>query len=91
MRVFVALDIDDTIRARLEVFLDGVRGFASDARWVRPESMHVTLKFIGEKPSASVDEIKRALGGIRGHRELGGRWTRTGAWLPGDYAGREAG
>jgi 2'-5' RNA ligase len=65
MRVFVALDIDDTIRARLEVFLDGVRGFASDARWVRPESMHVTLKFIGEKPSASVNEIKRALGGIR--------------------------
>jgi RNA 2',3'-cyclic 3'-phosphodiesterase len=65
MRVFVALDIDDAIRARLEVFLDGVRGFAPEARWVRPESMHVTLKFIGEKPSEAVEEIKQALGTVR--------------------------
>ena len=65
MRVFVALDIDDAIRERLEQFLDGVRGFAPEVRWVRPESMHVTLKFIGEKSSEAVDEIKQALGGIR--------------------------
>ena len=65
MRVFVALDIDDSIRARLEKFLDGVRGFAPEARWVRPESMHVTLKFIGEKPAETVEEIKQALSGIR--------------------------
>ena len=65
MRVFVALDIDDSIRTRLEKFLDGVRGFAPEARWVRPESMHVTLKFIGEKPAEMVEEIKQALKGIR--------------------------
>jgi RNA 2',3'-cyclic 3'-phosphodiesterase len=65
MRVFVALDIDDSIRARLEKFLDGVRGFTPEARWVRPESMHVTLKFIGEKPVETVEEIKQALSGIR--------------------------
>jgi RNA 2',3'-cyclic 3'-phosphodiesterase len=65
MRVFVALDIDDAIRARLEQFLDGVRGFATEVRWVRPESMHVTLKFIGEKSSDTVDEIKQALSAIR--------------------------
>jgi 2'-5' RNA ligase len=65
MRVFVALDVDDAIRARLEQFLDGVRGFATEVRWVRPESMHVTLKFIGEKSSDTVDEIKQALSAIR--------------------------
>jgi RNA 2',3'-cyclic 3'-phosphodiesterase len=65
MRVFIALDIDDAIRVRLEQFLDGVRGFAPDARWVRPESMHVTLKFVGEKSSEAVEEIKQALGAIR--------------------------
>ena len=65
MRVFVALDLDNAIRSRLELFLDGVRGFAPDARWVRPESMHVTLKFIGERPSDAVEEIKRALAAIR--------------------------
>ena len=65
MRVFVALDIDDAIHRRLQLFLDGVRGFAPDARWVRPESMHVTLKFIGEKPAGAIAEIKQTLSGIR--------------------------
>ena len=61
MRLFVALDIDDDIRGRIARFLDGVREFAPDARWVRPESLHVTLKFIGEKPEEEVEKIKRAL------------------------------
>ena len=61
MRLFIALDIDEAIRERLTRFLDGVREFAPDARWVRPESLHVTLKFIGEKPTQTVEQIKQAL------------------------------
>jgi RNA 2',3'-cyclic 3'-phosphodiesterase len=68
MRIFVALDIDDAIRARVKLFLDGVSGFASEARWVRPESMHVTLKFIGEKSLEAVEEIKQALGEVSAGR-----------------------
>jgi RNA 2',3'-cyclic 3'-phosphodiesterase len=64
MRLFVALDIDDSIRNHIARFLDGVRGFAPDARWVRPESLHVTLKFIGEKSEDEVEKIRRALGTI---------------------------
>jgi 2'-5' RNA ligase len=66
MRLFIALDIDDGIRERLQRFVEGVSGFASEARWVRPESMHVTLKFIGEKPVESVEEIKRAVSAVKG-------------------------
>ncbi len=65
MRIFVALDIDDAIRQRIQRFMEGVSGFAPDARWVRPESLHVTLKFIGEKPVETVEEIKRVLSLIR--------------------------
>jgi RNA 2',3'-cyclic 3'-phosphodiesterase len=64
MRIFIALDIDDAIRQRIQRFMDAVAGFAPDARWVRPESLHVTLKFIGEKPSETVEEIKRSLSGV---------------------------
>jgi 2'-5' RNA ligase len=64
MRLFVALDIDEHIRGRIAVFLDGVRGFAPDARWVQPESLHVTLKFIGEQPEADVEKITQALESI---------------------------
>jgi 2'-5' RNA ligase len=65
MRIFIALDIDDAIRQRIQRFMEGVSGFAPDARWVRPESLHVTLKFVGERSNESVEEIKRALSGIR--------------------------
>jgi RNA 2',3'-cyclic 3'-phosphodiesterase len=65
MRVFIALDIDDAIRDRIARFVEGVSGFAPDARWVRPESLHVTLKFIGEKSEDDVEKIKRELEKIR--------------------------
>ena len=65
MRIFIALDIDNAIRERIQLFMEGVQGFAPEARWVRPESLHVTLKFIGEKPPETVEEIKRALSTIQ--------------------------
>jgi len=61
MRLFIALDIDDAIRERITRFLEGVHNFAPDARWVKAESLHVTLKFIGEQPDAAVETIKQAL------------------------------
>lgn len=64
MRIFIALDIDAAIRQRIELFMNGVRGFAPDARWVRPESLHVTLKFVGNKSSEEVDAISQSLARI---------------------------
>jgi 2'-5' RNA ligase len=64
MRIFIAFDLDDAIRARIELFMDGVRGLAPDARWVRPESLHVTLKFIGNKSAEDAEEIKQAVSQI---------------------------
>lgn len=46
-------------------FVDGVRNFAPEARWVKLGSMHVTLKFIGEKPAEFVTTLAEALRGIR--------------------------
>jgi 2'-5' RNA ligase len=66
MRLFIALDIDDGISQRIQQFVEGVSGFASEARWVRPESMHVTLKFLGEQREESVGAIKRAVAAVNG-------------------------
>lgn len=64
MRLFIALDIETVIRESIARFMQGVREFAPDARWVRPESLHVTLKFIGERPAEDVMESKRSLSQI---------------------------
>jgi RNA 2',3'-cyclic 3'-phosphodiesterase len=65
MRLFVALDINDDIRNRIARYLEGVRGFAPDERWMRSESLHVTLKFIGETPAEDVERIRETLGTIK--------------------------
>lgn len=61
MRIFIGIDLDPEIRARIARFLEGVEGFAPDARWVSPESLHVTLKFIGEQAPERVQAIAERL------------------------------
>ena len=48
MRISVGIDIRRNAR-EVARFLQGVSPFAPEARWVRPESLHITLKFIGEQ------------------------------------------
>jgi RNA 2',3'-cyclic 3'-phosphodiesterase len=48
MRLFVALDIPGEIRAKISAYVDELRRIAPEEKWVRPESYHLTLKFIGE-------------------------------------------
>jgi len=66
MRIFIGIDLDPEIRAGIARFLDGVRGFAPDVRWVRPESLHLTLKFIGEQKPDRVEAIQERLQGAEG-------------------------
>jgi 2'-5' RNA ligase len=61
MRIFIGIDLDLEVRARIERFLEGVEGFAPDARWARPESLHITLKFIGEQAPERVEAITERL------------------------------
>jgi 2'-5' RNA ligase len=59
MRLFVGIDIDETIRQRISQFMESVRDAAPKARWVKPETFHITLKFLGE--TQKDQEIKKAL------------------------------
>lgn len=64
MRIFVGLDLEQHIRERIAAFIAEVRPLAPDVRWVTPESLHVTLKFIGEKPDSVVEQIKTSLASV---------------------------
>ena len=68
MRIFIGIDLDDEIREKIARFLEGVRGFAPDVRWVRPESLHVTLKFIGEQKLEQVAAITERLQRVEGDK-----------------------
>ena len=49
------------IRGKIARFIEGVSGFAPEARWVRTESLHITLKFIGEQKPEQVAAITQRL------------------------------
>ncbi len=66
MRIFIGIDLDEEIRGKIARFLEGVSGFAPEARWVRPESLHITLKFIGEQKPEQVEAITQRLRQVRG-------------------------
>lgn len=79
MRLFVGIDLPDEIRGSISAYMKKLDAAVPGTKWVKPESLHVTLKFIGnsEKP----DEIKRALARVTGPRfEM--RFRGTGFFTP---------
>ncbi len=65
MRLFIAIEIPGEIRNALAAFLKELQGIAAKAKWVRPENLHVTLKFLGETDGAKLSQIGSALKTIR--------------------------
>ena len=47
MRIFVAVELDEPCRRALAAVQEVLKGAAGGVRWVRPEGIHLTLKFIG--------------------------------------------
>lgn len=63
LRTFVAVELDEELKGNLVHLQDHLRDRVAprSVRWVRPEGIHLTLKFLGDTPLAQVDEVKAAL------------------------------
>jgi RNA 2',3'-cyclic 3'-phosphodiesterase len=82
MRLFVAIDVPEEVRAAFVELMEKLQACCPGARWVKPEGVHVTLKFIGEKEESSLEEIKEALRPIRMAEGLKFRYRGLG-FFPG--------
>ena len=70
MRLFVALDLPGAVRHKLHDLIAQLRNECPDIRWVRPEGIHVTLKFIGHVDEPKAHGIQQALGKIHSDRPV---------------------
>lgn len=62
MRLFVALNLPDDVRARINTeLLEPLQAAARGVRWVRPEMLHVTLAFLGERSDVEAREASRVV------------------------------
>jgi 2'-5' RNA ligase len=69
VRLFVALEIPPAVRGNLGALIKELRALepssgAKKMRWVRPENLHVTLKFIGEAAPEKLEAIRAALSAV---------------------------
>jgi RNA 2',3'-cyclic 3'-phosphodiesterase len=65
VRLFVAIAIPDVVRETIAGFLKDMRAIAPQTKWVRPDNLHVTLKFLGETDPQRLNDIISALRSVR--------------------------
>jgi 2'-5' RNA ligase len=60
-RLFTALALPGTVRAELAALANGLEG----VRWVPPENLHLTMRYIGDVEPARQDAMAGALAQVR--------------------------
>jgi RNA 2',3'-cyclic 3'-phosphodiesterase len=70
MRLFVALDVPEETRRALRALMESFSAICRGARWVRPEGVHVTLKFIGHVGDAELPAIQEQLSRVSPRRPI---------------------
>jgi len=64
MRVFIAIELPIEIRGALSELQRTLRPLTNTVKWVSAESIHITLKFLGEIPDKRIEDIDTALTGL---------------------------
>jgi len=98
MRLFVALPLPPGTLSTLVSWMDGARKGWPRLRWVRPEQVHLTLRFLGGVPPGTVRTVREILES-RAFHAVPFRISRTGSfgrgqeglpsvyWLGGEFGG----
>lgn len=62
-RTFIAIELDPHLKAKLAGLQEQLRTRLppSTVRWVPPDSIHLTLKFLGDTPTDKIEGIQAAL------------------------------
>lgn len=64
MRLFVAAGLPPSVRASVRDMRQRLSRHDASVRWVRDESLHVTVKFLGHAPPARVGAIEQDLASV---------------------------
>jgi 2'-5' RNA ligase len=63
LRTFIAIELDEELKDSVRRLQNQLRERMApgSVRWVRPEGIHLTLKFLGDTPLEEVDGVKTAV------------------------------
>jgi 2'-5' RNA ligase len=61
IRAFIAIEIPDEIKARMVDIQADLKKSGAQVGWVRPEGVHLTLKFLGDVEAGLIDKLGKAI------------------------------
>jgi 2'-5' RNA ligase len=61
IRTFIAFEIPEHVLSAIGEIQEILKSSKFNIKWVRPESIHLTLKFLGSIDPAAVEQIERVL------------------------------
>lgn len=61
LRTFIALDMPAEIKTALANYIQPLKSLPGRVSWTKPENLHLTLKFLGDTPTAQIEGIAVAL------------------------------
>jgi len=61
IRTFIAIELSDEIRAEIARIEDILKEEDADIRWVRPENVHLTLKFLGNVEAERIAKVEEGV------------------------------
>ena len=64
MRTFLALELPDPVKEHLSTVIDLLKQRIAGVRWIKPDALHLTLKFFGEISESKIKEILSVLKGV---------------------------
>src|SRR5437588_11972105 len=61
VRTFIAVEMSPRVITRAGDLIDKLRVAPAEVSWVRPQQMHLTLKFLGDVPDTETPDICRVV------------------------------
>jgi len=60
-RAFIAINLPESIKSFLSEAQEALKLYGFRIKWVRPQNIHLTLKFLGDTATADTDKIAEAM------------------------------
>ena len=57
MRLFIAVELPETVKNAIGEYIDSLRGLINNVKWVAPANLHLTIKFLGEVKEPDIKGI----------------------------------
>ncbi|MBD3223628.1 MAG: RNA 2',3'-cyclic phosphodiesterase [Caldithrix sp.] len=67
IRCFLAINLPEKLKQSIAEYQQELKRLAPKVKWVKPQSIHITVKFLGNQPESVVDKVIANLHSLGDH------------------------